>query len=70
MAVLPGEDDHGGQAADDDADDDQQCGAHGPVERHHAGSRVLAHLAALRALEALERPGLLVDGLLSLTTSS
>jgi hypothetical protein len=59
-AVFPGEEDNHWQTAYDDAGQDENRGAHHPVQGHDTGTVILAGFAALRALQALKHPRLAV----------
>lgn len=63
VIVAPGEEGHDGQAADDDDLQDEDGRPHDPVECHDAGAVVHAHVATLRAGQALESAFLVVQAL-------
>ena len=54
MAVLVGEEDDHGEAADDDALEDEEDGPEDHVEGDNAGGAVLTLVTALGTLETLE----------------
>ena len=62
VAVLVGEEDHHGEAADDDALEDQEDASQDDVEGHDARGPVLALIAALGAGKTLERLIQIIQG--------
>lgn len=56
ISVFPRKNNNNRQTADDDTGQDEDSGAHHPVERHHTGSIVFAGLASLWTGQTLKHP--------------